>query len=108
MQSSLPHRGQMYSSSDAIIGSRSDRIGSSQLMMSQGGHQIGMYRKMQASNKNVNEEWNNIEKDNLKRNLLLYGYGRWSKIRKASREQSGFLANKEDGILKAYSNGFIK
>ena len=58
--------------------------------------------------RSLNEEWTNIEKDTLKKHLLLYGYGRWTKIRKSSKENSGFLVNKEDKLLRAFSNGFIR
>jgi hypothetical protein len=54
------------------------------------------------------DDWTNIEKDNLKKNLLLYGYGRWDEIRKASKDHSGFLVSKSDEILRAFSNAFIK
>ena len=71
--------------------------------------QSGMFPKNSAaSTKSLSDEWTNIEKDNLKKNLLLYGYGRWAKIRKASKDHSGFLANKDDDILKAFANGFIR
>lgn len=82
--------------------SKTSKIGVSNLggQLNQGRSGIGT--------KSLNDEWTNIEKDNLKKNLLLFGYDRWLKIRKASKDHSGFLVNKDDKILKAFSNGFIR
>lgn len=44
------------------------------------------------------------EKEQLKKMLLTYGFGRWNKIRKNSQE----LAKKSDTELQAYSVAFIK
>ena len=49
--------------------------------------------------------WKNHEKEALKKNLLLYGYNRWNKIKENS---SNLLINKTDQELKAYSNSFIR
>ncbi|CAI2387839.1 unnamed protein product [Moneuplotes crassus] len=62
----------------------------------------------QAKIKSPNEEWTNIEKDTLKKNLLLFGYGRWEKVKKSSKESSGFLVKKDISYLKAFANGFIR
>ena len=49
--------------------------------------------------------WKIHEKEALKKNLLLYGYNRWNKIKENS---SNLLINKTDQELKAYSNSFIR
>lgn len=37
-----------------------------------------------------------MEKDTLKKYLLQFGYGRWEKIRKVSKNQDKILMNKSD------------
>lgn len=77
--------------------------------MQQASGQNGLFDKNAVGGMNsLSDEWTNIEKDNLKKNLLLYGYGRWTKIRRASKDHSGFLSNKKDNVLKAFANGFIR
>lgn len=44
--------------------------------------------KFHCHQKSLSEEWTNIEKDTLKKNILLFGFGRWLKIRKSSKENS--------------------
>ena len=40
--------------------------------------------------------WGNMEKETLKKYLLIYGYGRWSKIRKISAATCKILKSKND------------
>jgi len=35
--------------------------------------------------KALSQKWSAMEKDNLKKYLLMFGYGRWGKIRKYSK-----------------------
>lgn len=49
-----------------------------------------------------------MEKDTLKKYLLQFGYGRWEKIRKVSKNQDKILMNKSDQQMKAFSNDFIR
>ena len=58
--------------------------------------------------KSLSEEWTNMEKETLKKNLLLYGYGRWDKIKQSSKDNPGFLSNKDNKTLKAFANAFIR
>jgi hypothetical protein len=52
--------------------------------------------------------WGNIEKETLKKYLLIYGFGRWKKVRKASSNQCKILKDKTDVEMKAYANDFIR
>jgi hypothetical protein len=56
----------------------------------------------------LNSKWSSIERDQLKKFLLIFGYGRWNKIRKYSKTSAGFLTSKTDIELKAYSVSFIR
>ena len=38
---------------------------------------------------------------------MLFGYGRWSKIRSVSKHADKLLANKSDEELRSYSNMFL-
>ena len=49
-----------------------------------------------------------MEKETLKKYLLQFGYGRWRKIRKYSRNHCKILKDKSDTELKAFSNDFIR
>ena len=51
--------------------------------------------------------WGNMEKETLKKYLLIYGYGRWSKIRKISAATCKILKNKTDVEMKAHANDFV-
>ena len=53
-------------------------------------------------------KWTVNEREQLKKVLMIYGYGRWEKIRKNSPEIDGTLKKKSDIELKAYSVAFIK
>ncbi len=53
-------------------------------------------------------KWTANEREQLKKLLLIYGYGRWNKIRKNSPELEGTISKKSDVELKAYSIAFIK
>ena len=49
-----------------------------------------------------------MEKETLKKYLLQFGYGRWTKIRKFSSSQDKILMKKTDREMKAFSNDFIR
>ena len=49
-----------------------------------------------------------MEKETLKKYLLIYGYGRWAKIRKDSKNQDKILKDKPDIEMKAFANDFIR
>jgi hypothetical protein len=64
----------------------------------------------------LNHKWNFEEREHMKKFLLVFGYGRWDKIKEASREacvhfdakmQMG-LCGKEDREVKAFANAFIR
>ena len=49
-----------------------------------------------------------MEKESLKKYLLMFGYGRWSKIRKYSKNHDKILKEKPDIEMKAFANDFIR
>lgn len=49
-----------------------------------------------------------MEKETLKKHLLVFGYGRWTKIRKYSRTHDKILKDKSDIEMKAFANDFIR
>jgi len=64
----------------------------------------GAKSEMKGKGQLVSTKWHMNEKEQLKKMLLTYGFGRWNKIRKNSQE----LAKKTDAELQAYSIAFIK
>lgn len=58
--------------------------------------------------KNLQSKWVNMEKESLRKFLLIFGYGRWSKIRKFSRGHDKILKDKGDIEMKAFANDFIR
>lgn len=49
-----------------------------------------------------------MEKETLKKYLLQFGYGRWRKIRKYSKNHCKILKDKSDVEMKAFANDFIR
>ena len=49
-----------------------------------------------------------MEKETLKKYLLIYGYGRWPKIRFYSASMCKILKDKEDKEMKAFENDFVR
>jgi hypothetical protein len=49
-----------------------------------------------------------MEKETLKKYLLQFGYGRWKKIKKYSRNHCKILKDKPDVEMKAFANDFIR
>lgn len=58
--------------------------------------------------KALQSKWVSMEKENLKKYLLIFGYGRWAKIRKYSRNHDKILKDKPDIEMKAFANDFIR
>lgn len=64
----------------------------------------------------VNHKWDFEEREHMKKFLLVFGYGRWDKIKEASKENSvhfdakptSGLWNKSDGEVKAFANAFMR
>ena len=52
--------------------------------------------------------WGNIEKETLKKYLLIYGYGRWSKIRESSAASCTNLKTRSYNELQAFANDFVR
>ena len=52
--------------------------------------------------------WGNMEKETLKKYMLIYGYGRWTKIRNFSASQCKILQDKTDSEMKAFANDFVR
>ena len=49
-----------------------------------------------------------MEKETLKKYMLIYGYGRWAKIRCYSANQCKILKDKPDSEMKAFANDFVR
>ena len=49
-----------------------------------------------------------MEKETLKKYLLNYGYGRWSKIRNYSAATCKILKDKPEMEIKAFANDFVR
>lgn len=49
-----------------------------------------------------------MEKETLKKYILQFGYGRWSKIQRQSAETCKILQNKSLGEMKAYAQDFVR
>lgn len=58
--------------------------------------------------KQLQAKWGSMEKETLKKYLLQFGYGRWNKIRKFSKNHDKILKDKSDTELKAFANDFIR
>ena len=52
--------------------------------------------------------WGNIEKETLKKYLLIYGYGRWGKIREACSNSCKMISEKPMRNIRAFSNDFVR
>ena len=49
-----------------------------------------------------------MEKEALKKYLLIYGYGRWSKIRSISAKQCQILKDKTNEEMQAFADDFVR
>ena len=58
--------------------------------------------------KEIQNLWGNMEKETLKKYMLIYGYGRWVKIRSFSASQCKILQDKDDPEMKAFANDFVR
>jgi hypothetical protein len=58
--------------------------------------------------RNLPGKWSIDDKEQLKKYLLIHGYGRWRKIQDASRSIGGKLFEKPDVELRAFSNSFLR
>ena len=56
----------------------------------------------------IQNSWGNMEKETLKKYMLVYGYGRWPKIRCYSANQCKILKDKSDAEMKAFANDFVR
>jgi hypothetical protein len=54
------------------------------------------------------QRWGAIEKETLKKYLLNYGYGRWTKIRKQSAASCKILKDKPEKEIQAFANDFVR
>ena len=54
------------------------------------------------------QQWGNIEKETLKKYLLMYGFDRWSKIRNKSAQSCKILAKKTDEEMEAMGSDFVR
>ena len=52
--------------------------------------------------------WGTTEKETLKKYLLIYGYGRWRKIRESSGSTCRVLVEKSEAELRAFANDFVR
>lgn len=53
-------------------------------------------------------DWNLNERETLKKYLLIFGYGRWRKIRTATATSDHILEDKNDNQFQIYSISFMK
>lgn len=58
--------------------------------------------------RNLASKWSIDDKEQLKKFLLLNGYGRWRKIQDSSRSIGGKLCEKPVTELRAFSNSFLR
>ena len=59
-------------------------------------------------NKDLQQRWGTMEKETLKKYLLIYGYGRWNKIRKQSAATCKILKDKSETEIHAFANDFVR
>ena len=52
--------------------------------------------------------WGNIEKETLKKYLLIYGFGRWTKIRESSATTCKIIAERPVSEVRAFANDFVR
>jgi len=62
----------------------------------------------QSADKALAAKWGAMEKETLKKYLLNYGYGRWSKIRQQSASTCKILKEKPEAELHAFANDFVR
>ena len=73
-----------------------------------------MYIVILAGSKNkipdkiLSAKWSLDDKEQLKKYVLMYGYGRWKQIQQASKQIGGKLNEKAIPELRAFSNAFIR
>ena len=72
------------------------------------GNEVGIKGKNLGPGQALATKWSVNEREQLKKMLMIYGYGRWSKMRKNFQEVDGSLKKKSDTELRAYSVAFIK
>lgn len=53
-------------------------------------------------------KWTADDREQLKKLLLQYGYGRWKSLQRSSTLIGGKLENKSIQEVKAYTNSFIR
>jgi len=58
--------------------------------------------------RNLSSKWSIDDKDQLKKYLLIHGYGRWKKIKDASKSIGGKLYEKNELELRTFSNSFLR
>lgn len=58
--------------------------------------------------RNLSNKWSMDDKEQLKKFLLIHGYGRWKKIQDASKSIGGKLSEKLPSELRAFSNSFLR
>ncbi len=58
--------------------------------------------------KTLMAKWGSMEKETLKKYLLQFGYNRWAKIRKYSKNHCKIIKDKSDQEMKAFANDFIR
>ena len=58
--------------------------------------------------RNLPTKWSIDDKEQLKKYLLIHGYGRWKKIQEASRSIGGKLYEKPIVEIRAFANSFLR
>ncbi len=60
------------------------------------------------SEKLLGSKWSADDKEQLKKFILIYGYGRWKQIQEASKQMGGKLKEKPLSELRGFANAFIR
>ena len=53
-------------------------------------------------------KWSADDKEQLKKFILIYGYGRWKQIQKASRQTGGKLQDKPISEVRGFANSYVR
>jgi len=61
-----------------------------------------------STDKLLSSKWSADDKEQLKKFILIYGYGRWKQIQEASRQIGGKLKDKSLSEVRGFANAFLR
>lgn len=61
-----------------------------------------------STDKNLLNKWSADDREQLKKLILQYGYGRWKQLQRSSTQIGGKLETKNYLEIKAFANSFIR